>query len=81
MRTRFVFRVLLVSSPLLLSGCGAIDLSSINLPWENSAAPPAAPTAVALRVDAGQVPDGMQRDDLQEPFGAPPAAVTTASVP
>lgn len=74
MRTRSVFRVLLLSSPLLLSGCGAIDLSSIDLPWENSAAPPAAPTAVALRVDAGeagQAPDGMQTDDLQAPFGAP----------
>jgi len=74
MPIRFVFRVLLLSSPLLLSGCGAIDLSSIDLPWENSASPPSAPTAVALRVDAGEVgqaPDGMQSDDLQAPFGAP----------
>jgi hypothetical protein len=79
MRKKLVLRALLLSSPLLLSGCGALDLSSIDLPWESSVQQPAAPTAVALRSDVSQTPDGMQREDLQAPFGmpesgAPPAA-------
>jgi len=78
MRTRNVFGALLLSSAMLLSGCGAIDLSSIDLPWESPAPQPAAPTAMALRVDAGDavpVPDGMQREDLQAPFGTPQSDV------
>jgi hypothetical protein len=81
MRAKFVLRALLLSSPMMLSGCGAIDQSSIDLPWQNSAPLTATATAVALRGDAGdlgQAPDGMQREDLQAPFGAPESGVTPA---
>jgi hypothetical protein len=67
---------LLLLSPAFLSGCGSIDLPSINLsaikmPWEDSA--PKAPDAAALRGDAAvDPPDGMQVEDLRAPFGAQP---------
>jgi hypothetical protein len=77
MRTGIVLRVLLLLSPVLLSGCGTIDLSSIDLPaiklpWDK----PAAPQTVALRGDAAEAapPDGMQVEDLRAPFGAQTSA-------
>jgi hypothetical protein len=79
MRKKIVLRVLLLLSPALLSGCGTIDLPSINLPWEDSTPKaPAILATTALRGDAGDTlatvnpPDGMQVEDLRAPFGTPP---------
>jgi hypothetical protein len=71
-------RLLLVLSPLLLTGCdkldlASLDLPSITLPWDD-AKPSTPPTIVALRADTveiAQAPDGMQMDDWSAPFGAP----------
>jgi hypothetical protein len=71
MQANVFFRALLLLSPALLSGCGAVDLASIPLLWEDSAPKSAAaPVAIALRSDEGDVPAGTQVDDLQAPFGA-----------
>jgi hypothetical protein len=71
-----IVRAMLLLSPLLLCGCAsidlsALDLSSIRMPWSD-ADNPVAPTAVALREDTSDtkpIPDGLQIDDLNVPFG------------
>ena len=80
-----VSRLVLLSAALILSGCGTIDLPSIDLPWETPAAKPLAPApdTTALRGDAGDsvaaLPDGLQVEDLRTPFGAQPAAPQTSA--
>jgi hypothetical protein len=77
-----VSRLVLLSATLVLSGCGTIDLPSIDLPWETPAAKPLALDTAALRGDAGDsvaaLPDGLQVEDLRAPFGAPQPQTSAA---
>jgi len=76
MRAKIVLALL---SPILLSGCGTVDLASF-LPWEDSAPKAAASSATTLRGDAAvDPPDGIQVEDLRVPFGdAPHTGVSLA---
>ncbi|HTQ12910.1 MAG TPA: hypothetical protein VMH86_03465 [Rhizomicrobium sp.] len=79
-------RALVVLSPLLLTGCDSvpsIDFSAIASLWDKP--DPAQPrTAVALRAsesDAAVPPEGMQMDDLKQPFGDAAPTVTAQNGP
>jgi hypothetical protein len=65
--------ILVLLSPLLLLGCGSVDLASF-LPWGDSSPKVAAADNTALRGDDALAtpPDGMQVEDLRVPFGDAP---------
>jgi hypothetical protein len=71
MRVKIILALL---SPLLLLGCGSVDLASF-LPWgDSSPKVAAAADNTALRGDDALAtpPDGMQVEDLRVPFGDAP---------
>ncbi|MGH6871970.1 MAG: hypothetical protein ACREHE_10745 [Rhizomicrobium sp.] len=80
-----IVRAIVLLAPLTLTGCdtmSSFDLSAITSLWDASSAP--APAAAALRVEANDevaLPDGLQNDNLLQPFGDTPTTVTAANGP
>jgi hypothetical protein len=86
-------RLAIVFVPLVLSGCETVNSVgtfarnidwNVLVPWKTqqeavASTKPAQPVAAAQMASVAAAPDGLQRDDLREPFGENASGTTAVA--